>query len=169
VRDDIITGMTSHATETANSASAANGSASQDAPSPTALWVERTGVRRYTGRSSRGAEVLVGSESVEGVFTPGELLKIALAACTGMASDLPLGRRLGETYDATIRVSGAADRENETYPKLDEVFELDLSELDADARERLLTVVRRAVDRTCTVGRTIKSGAEVTLEFDIDE
>jgi uncharacterized OsmC-like protein len=40
----------------------------------TELWVERTGVRRYTGRSSRGAEVLVGSEDVEGVFTPGELL-----------------------------------------------------------------------------------------------
>jgi len=37
----------------------------------TELWVERTGVRRYTGRSSRGAEVLVGSEDVEGVFTPG--------------------------------------------------------------------------------------------------
>lgn len=137
-------------------------------PAPTALWVERTGVRRYTGRSSRGAEVLVGSESVEGVFTPGELLKIALAACTGMASDIPLGRRLGEAYDATIRVSGPADRDNEVYPKLDEVFELDLSELDADARERLLTVVRRAVDRTCTVGRTLKAGAEVSLAFDVE-
>ena len=44
----------------------------------TELWVERTGVRRYTGHSSRGAEVLVGSEDVEGVFTPGELMKIAL-------------------------------------------------------------------------------------------
>ena len=53
----------------------------------TELWVERTGVRRYTGRSSRGAEVLVGNEDVEGVFTPGELMKIALAACSGMASD----------------------------------------------------------------------------------
>jgi len=35
----------------------------------TDLWVERTDVRRYTGRSSR-AEVLIGSEDVEGVFTP---------------------------------------------------------------------------------------------------
>ena len=50
----------------------------------TELWVERTEVRRYTGRSSRGAQVLVGSEDVEGVFTPGELMKIALAACSGM-------------------------------------------------------------------------------------
>lgn len=82
----------------------------------TELWVERTGVRRYTGRSSRGAEVLVGSEDVEGVFTPGELMKIALAACSGMSSDQPLRRRLGDDYPATIRVSGPPDREQERYP-----------------------------------------------------
>ena len=86
----------------------------------TELWVERTGVRRYTGRSTRGAQVLVGNEDVEGVFTPGELMKIALAACSGMASDAPLQRRLGEDYQATISVSGAADREQERYPQLDE-------------------------------------------------
>ncbi|MFT4127771.1 MAG: OsmC family peroxiredoxin, partial [Gordonia sp. (in: high G+C Gram-positive bacteria)] len=84
----------------------------QDAPH-TELWVQRTGTRRYTGLSSRGAQVLIGSEDVEGVFTPGELLKIALAACTGMSSDRPLSRRLGDDYDATVRVSGTADRENE--------------------------------------------------------
>lgn len=72
----------------------------------TELWVERTGVRSYTGRSSRGAQVLVGNEDVEGVFTPGELMKIALAACSGMASDAPLQRRLGEDYATTIRVTG---------------------------------------------------------------
>ena len=94
------------------------------APAHTELWVERTGTRLYTGKSSRGAEVLIGSESVPGVFTPGELLKIALAACTGMSSDFPISRRLGDNYDATVRVSGAADRENEVYPQLDEVLEL---------------------------------------------
>ena len=46
----------------------------------TELLVQRTGPRRYTGHSSRGAQVLIGSEDVDGVFTPGELLKIALAA-----------------------------------------------------------------------------------------
>ena len=77
----------------------------------TELWVERTGVRQYVGRSSRGAQVLVGNEDVDGVFTPGELLKIALAACSGMASDAPLRRRLGDDYTTTIRVSGPADRD----------------------------------------------------------
>ncbi|NKY35255.1 OsmC family protein [Nocardia speluncae] len=137
-------------------------------PGSTTLWVERAGTRRYTGRSSRGAEVLIGSESVPGVFTPGELLKIALAACSGMSSDFPLSRRLGDDYDATIRVSGAADRENEVYPQLDEVFELDLSELDEAARERLLVTVQRAIDKVCTVGRTLKAGSKVTLSFEID-
>ncbi|GGK96505.1 OsmC family protein [Nocardia jinanensis] len=135
---------------------------------PSTLWVERTGTRRYTGHSSRGAEVLIGSEGVPGVFTPGELLKIALAACSGMSSDFPLSRRLGDDYDATIRVSGAADRENEVYPQLDEVFELDLSELDPVARDRLLVTVQRAIDKVCTVGRTLKAGSKVTLSFDID-
>lgn len=142
--------------------------ATTDHATPTTLWVERTGTRSYTGRSSRGAEVLVGSETVDGVFTPGELMKIALAACSGMASDFPLSRRLGDNYDATVRVSGAADRENEVYPQLDEVFELDLSELDDAARDRLLVTVERAIDRACTVGRTLKAGTTVTLSFQID-
>jgi uncharacterized OsmC-like protein len=129
----------------------------------TELWVERTGVRRYTGRSTRGAQVLVGNEDVDGVFTPGELMKIALAACSGMASDAPLQRRLGEDYQVTIKVSGAADREQERYPHLDEQMELDLSGLSKDEMARVLTVVERAVDQVCTVGRTLKSGTKVTF------
>ena len=130
----------------------------------TELWVERTGVRRYTGRSSRGAEVLVGNEDVEGVFTPGELLKIALAACSAMASDAPLQRRLGQDYRTTIRVAGPADREQERYPLFEERMELDLSGLSEAELARVLTVVERAVDQVCTVGRTLKSGTKVTFE-----
>lgn len=135
----------------------------------TELWVERTGVRRYTGRSSRGAEVLVGSEDVDGVFTPGELLKIALAACSGMSSDQPLRRRLGDDYAANIRVSGPADREQERYPLLEEKLEVDLSGLSEDEVKRLLVVVERAIDQVCTVGRTLKSGTEVKFEIDTHE
>ncbi|OLL17442.1 MULTISPECIES: OsmC family protein [unclassified Rhodococcus (in: high G+C Gram-positive bacteria)] len=140
--------------------------AEQTSDTPTTeLWVERTGTRRYTGRSSRGAEVLIGSETVEGVFTPGELLKIALAACSGMSSDFPLSRRLGDTYDVTIRVSGAADRENEVYPHLVEEMALDLSELDEESQQRLVALVERSVDKVCTVGRTLEAGTEVTLKI----
>ncbi|WP_195167188.1 OsmC family protein [Mycobacteroides abscessus] len=132
----------------------------------TSLWVERTGNRRYTGHSSRGAEVLIGSETVDGVFTPGELLKIALAACSGMSSDQPLARRLGEDYRVPIEVSGPADREQERYPVLDEKMVIDLSGLTSEERQRVLTVVERAVDQVCTVGRTLKAGAEVNFSIE---
>src|SRR6202161_1660817 len=127
----------------------------------TELWVESNGVRRFNGHSSRGAEVLIGSEDVDGVFTPGELMKIALAACSGMSSDSPLARRLGDDYQATVRVSGDADREQERYPLLQEALEIALSGWDDAERARVLTVVQRAVDQVCTVGRTLKSGTKV--------
>jgi uncharacterized OsmC-like protein len=130
----------------------------------TDLWVERTGVRRYTGRSTRGAEVLIGSEDVDGVFTPGELLKIALAACSGMSSDHPLRSRLGDDYEVTIRVSGPADREQERYPLIAENLEVDLSGLSEEERRKLLVIVERSIDKVCTVGRTLKTGTEVTFE-----
>jgi uncharacterized OsmC-like protein len=129
------------------------------------LWVERTGTRRYTGYSSRGAQVLIGSEDIEGVFTPGELLKIALAACSGMSSDHPLARRLGDDYKTVIKVSGVADREQERYPLLEETLEVDLSSLSEDEQERLLVVVSRAIEQVCTVGRTLKSGTTVNFEI----
>jgi uncharacterized OsmC-like protein len=131
----------------------------------TQLWVQRTGTRRYTGHSSRGAQVLIGSEDVDGVFTPGELLKIALAACSGMSSDQPLARRLGDDYQATVEVSGHADREQERYPLLQETLALDLSGLTDAEAERLRVVVNRAVDQVCTVGRTLRSGTEITFDI----
>ena len=130
----------------------------------TELWVERTGVRRYTGRSGRGAEVLIGSETDDGVFTPGELLKIALAGCSGLSSDEPLRRRLGDDYQAVIRVAGPADREQERYPLLEENLEIDLSGLSEAEIERLVLVVNRAIEQVCTVGRTLKAGATVTFD-----
>ena len=81
-----------------------------------------------------------------------------------MSSDQPLRRRLGDDYQTTIRVSGAADRDQERYPHLAESLEIDLSSLSAEEKARLLTVVERAIDSVCTVGRTLKSGTEVTFE-----
>ena len=60
-----------------------------------------------------------------------------------------------------VTVPGAADREREVYPLLEETLELDLSGLSED--ERLLVVVNHLV---CTVGRTLKSGTTVNLEVD---
>ena len=107
----------------------------------------------------------IGSADVEGVFTPGELLKIALGACSAMASDFTVSRRLGDDYDATVHISGDADRETERYPVLEEVYELDMSELDPATVERLVSMVQRSIDKACTVGRTLQAGTEIRLQI----
>lgn len=133
-------------------------------PGEPRLWVERTGTRRCTGRSSRGAEVHLGPVGLDGAFTPGELMKIALAACTSLSTDAVLARRLGEDYAAVVEVSGPADREQERYPVLSERLVVDLSGLTAAERARVETTVRRAVEASCTVGRTLQHGTAVVLE-----
>lgn len=163
--------VTSGSTSTTDAgAERAAGTAPDEIPasSPSAtdpLWVERTGTRTYVGRSGRGAEVRIGPSSEQGAFTPGELLKIALAACAGMSSDVPLARRLGDDYAVTIRVDGAKDMDEDRYASIAYALELDLAALDDDAKQRLLTVADRAIDQTCTVGHTLKAGAEVERRF----
>jgi uncharacterized OsmC-like protein len=129
-------------------------------PSPTdPLWVERNGTR--TGFSARGARVEIGPASAGAVFTPGELLKVALAACAGMSSDRAFARRLGDDYKTTIRVEDPKDMAEDRYPVLTEKFEIDLSMLDDEDRAKLLTIAQRSIDKACTVARTLKAGAQI--------
>lgn len=134
-------------------------------PAPPTLWVERTGRRTYTGRSSNGAEVLIGPSGSGAVFSPGELLKIALAGCVGMSTDTALAHRLGDDVAVTVRVAAPADEEQDRYPAFTEELVVDLSSLDATQKERLIGIVQRAVDLHCTVGRTLKQGATVELSI----
>jgi uncharacterized OsmC-like protein len=125
------------------------------------LWAERVGPRRYTGHNARGAQVQIGPVEAGDVFTPGELLKIALAGCAGMSADHSISRRLGPDARVTVRVAGP--NQDERYPTLHEELVVDLSALEPADRERVVTVVRRAIDRNCTVGRTVEAGATVDL------
>lgn len=135
------------------------------APARDALWVTRAGNRQYTAHNGRGGSINVDGGDGDGAFTPGELLKLALAACAGLSADVSLARRLGDDFDATVHVSGPADREQERYPELSESFEVDLSSLEPDARERLVALAGRAIDKNCTVGRTLKAGSVVQLRI----
>ena len=130
-------------------------------PRAEGLWAERVGTRRYTGHNARGAQVRMGPVEAGDVFTPGELLKLALAGCAGMSADHSLARRLGPDVSVTVRIAGP--NRDERYPEVHEEILVDLSSLDEADRERVLTVVRRAIDRNCTVGRTLESGADVAL------
>ena len=74
----------------------------------------------------------------EDAFSPGELLKIALAGCSGLSRRTPsCAHRLGDDVDVTIKVSGMSDDDEDRYPAFAEELVVDLSALDPEARERL--------------------------------
>ena len=134
------------------------------APSdPAVIWIERTGTSTFRGRNSRGATVEIAPITHDGAFTAGELLKVALAGCAGLTTDSPLARRLGDEFPLTITVAGIKDQEADRYPALTEELIVDLSGLEPEERERLITVVNRAIDAHCTVGRTLAAGVSVEL------
>ena len=110
------------------------------ASAPNAVWAERAGTRQYIGRNSSGAEVRIGMGP--GEFSPGELMKIALATCNTLSADHRLAKALGEDFEATVGCSTVKN--------------------DAEERELLSQRVAGAVDRHCTVGHTIEHGASYT-------
>ena len=131
------------------------------------LEVERTGEHAFVGRNERGAEVRLGRKGADGAFSPAELLQIAAAGCTAVTAEELITRRVGE--DAKFRVTVTADR-REGASELDAVhvaFDVDVSTLAADQREALAGAVDRAIDRLCTVSRTLKKGIPVTEEFPV--
>jgi uncharacterized OsmC-like protein len=108
----------------------------------------------------------MGGADVPGAFTPGELLKIALAGCTGMTSDSVVQRRLTGSTDVMIGVDAAVHDTEDRYTDFTETMLVDLTGLDGAARAQLETAVRRAVGVGCTVGLTLLSGADVTVDID---
>src|SRR5690606_32006525 len=92
------------------------------------VWVQRTGVKTFTGHNPRGATVQIAASGVDGeYFTPGELLKLALAACSAVTAEAPLARALGDDYDVEFRAAAVRDNDERRYPAVVEEMLVDLS------------------------------------------
>lgn len=129
------------------------------------LDVRREGEHEFVGRNDRGAEVRIGRKDSPGAFSPAELLQIAAAGCSAVTAEQLITRRVGE--DSKFRVEVSADR-REGASELDAVhvkFDVDLASLDQGEREDLAVAVDRAIERLCTVSRTLKKGIPVTEQF----
>ncbi|WP_127126771.1 OsmC family protein [Georgenia sp. SYP-B2076] len=136
----------------------------EDTPSP-ALWAERTGSRAYTGRNARGAEVLIGDSKADGVFSPGELLQIALAACSALSADHRLAYGLGDDFEAVVGVSNDKNQDENRYESMTVEIVTDMANLTEEARTKMLERAEIAIEKQCTVGRTLAAGAGHTIVF----
>ncbi|SIN93390.1 OsmC family protein [Agromyces cerinus] len=132
---------------------------------PGSVSVSRTGERTFEGVNERGSTVRIGPAEAEGHFTPGELLKLALAGCAGMSADRVVARRLGDDFAMTVWSHGTSDSENR-YSHVDEELLLDLSSLDEAERAKLIDLMVKAIDRSCTVARSVHGSIELATTID---
>lgn len=128
-----------------------------------ALYLERTATRQYVARNARGAEVLVGDGP--GRFSPGDLLKLALAGCNAMTSDVRLAGVLGEDFAQLIGVSGDYNEEADRYESFQVELIQDMSQVEPEALEVALRRAEAAVKRNCTIGHSFEQPMPYTRTF----
>ena len=87
--------------------------------------MQRTGVRQYVARNQDGAEIRIGHGP--GLFSPGDLLKLALAGCNAMSSDARMAARLGDDFEQFVGVSGDYDQQNDRFTHVDVELVQDMS------------------------------------------
>jgi uncharacterized OsmC-like protein len=132
----------------------------------TALKVERVGEHEFVGRNERGATVAIGRSGRPGSFSPGELLQIATAACTAVTVEELVTRRAGEDARLVALAEATKSADGREYARLRVTLLADLSFLDDLTRERVVRAMEKAVERECTVSRTVERGAPVELTIE---
>jgi len=131
------------------------------------LWVERNKDGSWDAFSDDGAHIKFGKG--RGVFTPGDLMKIALAGCAALSSQVALEHTLGDGKGAKIVVDGTYDADSDAYINFNEQVVVDatdakLSEEDAN---KLKERVTRHIEKGCTVKHTYVQETPVRMDVTV--
>lgn len=131
------------------------------------LWVERNKDGSWDAFSDDGAHIKFGKG--RGVFTPGDLMKIALAGCAALSSQFAIEHTLGDGKGAKIVVDGTYDADSDAYINFNEQVVVDatdakLSEEDAN---KLKERVTRHIEKGCTVKHTYVQETPVRMDVTV--
>lgn len=131
------------------------------------LWVERNKDGSWDAFSDDGAHIKFGKG--RGVFTPGDLMKIALAGCAALSSQFAIEHTLGDGKGARIVVDGTYDADSDAYINFNEQVVVDatdakLSEEDAN---KLKERVTRHIEKGCTVKHTYVQEPPVRMDVTV--
>ena len=131
------------------------------------LWVERNKDGSWDAFSDDGAHIKFGKG--RGVFTPGDLMKIALAGCAALSSQFAIEHTLGDGKGARIVVDGTYDADSDAYINFNEQVVVDatdakLSEEDAN---KLKERVTRHIEKGCTVKHAYVQETPVRMDVTV--
>jgi uncharacterized OsmC-like protein len=130
---------------------------------PAPVRIRREAPAKFTATNGRGAQISIGRSQDGADFSPVELLMAALGACAGLSADHVVSRRLGEDAAIDVVVEAVKDTEADRLTGVSTRFDLDLASLPEADQATLVKLVTRAVERTCTVSRTVEPGTPVEL------
>lgn len=121
--------------------------------------------------SDDGSEIRFGHK--EGLFNPGDLMKIALAGCAALSSQHAIKHTLGTNDTTSITVEGEFDEENNSYTSFHEHISVDASETELAGEEvkKFEERIRRHIDKACTVAHTYhrKTPTDLTVEIKTEQ
>lgn len=131
------------------------------------LWVERNKDGSWDAFSDDGAHIKFGKD--RGQFTPGDLMKVALAGCAALSSQFAIEHTLGDGKGAKIVVDGTYDADSDAYINFNEQVVVDatdakLSEEDAN---KLKERVTRHIEKGCTVKHTYVQETPVRMDVTV--
>lgn len=131
------------------------------------IWVERNKDGSWDAFSEDGAHIKFGKG--RGQFTPGDLMRVALAGCAALSSQFAVETALGEGNGARVVVDGNYDPETDAYNAFDEHIVVDAVDADMDeaGAEKLAKRIEAHVKKGCTVMHTYEQETPVRMDITI--
>jgi len=118
------------------------------------VFVERT-EDGFVGTNERGARVSIGGSKDDGVFSPVELLLVALGGCELVTVEPLTAKRGHRLVRLAIRVEAEKVEPTKLGP-ITGTYEIELPVGDGEAAEVFRAVAERVHERHCTVGRALR-------------
>ncbi|WP_155361397.1 OsmC family protein [Acrocarpospora macrocephala] len=125
------------------------------------VHVERT-PDGFVASNERGAHLKIGSATDEGVFSPVELLLIAVGACNIVTVE-PLTAQRGHRLPRLAVSITATKAEPTLLDTVTVTYEVELPE--SLTPEKFAEIAERVHQRHCTVSRSLERGTEVKLNL----
>jgi putative redox protein len=117
----------------------------------------------FVGTDTKGRHVAMGGENV----TPGQLLLLALAGCTGMDVVSILQKKRQAITDVEIQVTG---HQPDEYPKPYHTIEVKYivrgDDIDPQAVERAIEL---SVTKYCIVSQTLQQEVKLKTSFEVEK
>lgn len=133
-----------------------------DDTSKTTLGATRIGERKYIATNERGGKLVIGYEP--GEFSPGDLLKLAILGCNLLSSEARFDAALGSTAALSGTVQTQFSQAENRFTDFLVEIDAELDSLTPDEQAMLLTRVKKAIGRRCTISHTVAQSAPTSQE-----